>query len=209
MTKKALAMLGLETGEGGAHGVLKVGKGAGGGVSQVGLEFGEGHFDRIEIRAVGRKIAHARSAGGDQGLDAGDFVGGEIVEDDDVALFEFGTQHGSQIRGEDFRVDRAFDQKRSRDFLRPQRGDEGGALPVAVGNRRETTAAPGAASVTPRHLGVEAGLVDEDQPRTIQRGLRLAPTLPRGFDVGPLLLGGVDRFFYSSGPGGRAGARVR
>ena len=64
----------------------------------MGFEFGKGHFDGIEIGAVGRQI---RPTGGDQLRDAGDFVRGEIVEDDDVIGVQCGTEDHLEISGKD------------------------------------------------------------------------------------------------------------
>lgn len=69
--------------------------------------------------------------------------------------------------------------------------------------------AAGCAPVKPRHPGVEAGLVDEDQPCAPPVGLGLAPTTTRGLDLGPCLRGDVRRFFYSSGRVDQVDARAR
>jgi hypothetical protein len=59
--------------------------GAGRCLAQQRFEFGEHFFDGIEVGAVGRKIQDA-GADGDNGLsDAGNFMRGQIVEDDDIA----------------------------------------------------------------------------------------------------------------------------
>jgi hypothetical protein len=47
----------------------------------------------------------------------------------------------------------------------------------------------------PGHLGRGAGLVDEDQVLRIKVGLGCEPGPAPGCNVGPLLLGGVRRFF--------------
>ncbi len=51
----------------------------------MGLEFGKGFFDGIEIGAVGREIAHGRAYRFDRDLNARALVRAEIVHDDDVA----------------------------------------------------------------------------------------------------------------------------
>ena len=50
--------------------------------SQVGLEFGEGHLDGIEIRAVSRKEQEPAAALLQGLCRAWTFVGGQVVEDD-------------------------------------------------------------------------------------------------------------------------------
>jgi hypothetical protein len=47
----------------------------------------------------------------------------------------------------------------------------------------------------PRHLGVGAGLIDEDELVRIKINLRRKPRFARRRNVGPLLLGGVRGFF--------------
>ena len=62
-----------------------------GGSAQVGLEFGKGHFDGVQIGAVGGQVVELRAAGGDGFGHAGHFVRGEVVADDEVACVESGA----------------------------------------------------------------------------------------------------------------------
>ena len=57
-----------------------------GSFSQVGLELGEGHLDRVEVGAVGRQEQKPCALFADERLGFRAFVAGQIVEDDDVAL---------------------------------------------------------------------------------------------------------------------------
>src|SRR6185503_21356593 len=100
MAKKCLAVSGSESGEAVCNGDLKLGEGAGRGLPQLGFEFGESHFNGIEVGAVSGQVADGGTFGGDQLGHAGDFVGGEVIEDDDVVLFEFRTQNLAQVSGE-------------------------------------------------------------------------------------------------------------
>lgn len=59
-----------------------------GGFSQ-GFELGEQLLDRIEVRAVWRKVEEARACGFDQCSHLPPLVAGEVVYDDDVAGLEF------------------------------------------------------------------------------------------------------------------------
>ncbi len=78
MAKEPLAGCGVEgeeiLGEGAREFIL----GAGGGVAQVGFEFGDHEFDRVTIRTVSRQVAHAGAVGRDQGGDAGGPMRGEV-----------------------------------------------------------------------------------------------------------------------------------
>jgi hypothetical protein len=53
----------------------------------------------------------------------------------------------------------------------------------------------GAAAPLSNHFGVGSGLVDEDKLAGIKARLFGFPRLPCFSDVGPFLLGGVQRFF--------------
>ncbi len=169
------------------------------------LEFGERQFNGIEIGAVGRQVADAHPLGREQPADAMDFVGGEVVEDEDVARTQLGTEHLLQVSCENLGIDGSFDQKRSFDAFMAQGGNEGGALPVAVRDDAETTLTQRTTPMVAGHFGVQAGFIDKDQMANIPAGLLPAPQSPGGFNVRPILLGGARRFFYSSGrvvPGG-------
>jgi len=52
------------------------------------LELCEGHLDRVHIGAVGRQVEDLGAAVGDRFSDAGDLVGGQVVEHHDIAALE-------------------------------------------------------------------------------------------------------------------------
>ncbi len=62
--------------------------GPGADLAENGFELGEDLFDGIEVRAVGRPVEWGCANRLDGLAYAGDFVGGEVVHDDDVALGE-------------------------------------------------------------------------------------------------------------------------
>jgi hypothetical protein len=66
-------------------GLPEVGYGSRFGGAQRGLELGEGHFDGIEVGAVGRQAAQACAGGIDRLSDAMDLMRGQIVHDDKIA----------------------------------------------------------------------------------------------------------------------------
>ena len=78
-----------------------------------------------------------------------------------------------------------------------QSRNEGGRLPVAIRHFRQTTLSDLRTPIKARHLGVEARLIDEDQPLNRPVSLLLLPALAGGLEVLPVLLGGAQRFFYS------------
>lgn len=60
--------------------------------AEMSLELGEGHFDRVEIWAVGRQKQEPTSVGLEQRRGLVALVGGQVVEDDDGAGLELGDE---------------------------------------------------------------------------------------------------------------------
>jgi hypothetical protein len=109
--KEAPAVLSREGVEGRRYRAQKVLQGAGRCLSQVCFKFGERQFNRIEVGTVGRQVADAHAMGREQTVDIGDFMGGEVVEDQRIALAQLGTEHLLKIRREDIRIDGPINQK--------------------------------------------------------------------------------------------------
>ena len=57
------------------------------------LELREGELDRVHLGAVGRQVEDLGTAGGDSLADAGNLVGWQVVEHDDVAATEGRGEH--------------------------------------------------------------------------------------------------------------------
>jgi len=177
---------------------MEILQGAGSGLAQMRFKFGESQFNGIEIGAVRRQVADANPSSRKQLADVMDFVGGEVVEDERIALAQLRTEHLLKISRENLGIDGTFDQKRSFDAFMAQGRNEGGALPVTVRDGAETTLAHRAATMVAGHFGVQACFIDKYQLADIPAGLLLSPMPPGGFNVRPILLGGARRFFYSS-----------
>ena len=188
---------------------MKIIQGAGSRLPQMRFEFGESQFNGIEIGAIRRQVAEAIPSSRKQLADVMDFVGGEIVEDERIAMAQLRTEHPLQINREHLGIDGTFDQKGRFDAFMAQGRNEGGTLPVAVRDGAETTLAHRAATMVAGHLGVQAGFINEHQLANIPVGLLLSPKPPGGFDLRPILLGGARRFFYSSNRVVPAGATMR
>lgn len=164
----------------------------------MGFELGEGHFDWIEIRAVGRQEQEPSSAVANGFLGPGALMGGEIVEDDDVSRLEGRGQLGLDISFEDFAVHRRIDDEGRREACRCQGGDEGLRLPVTERCLGMQPLALQAAPAQPRHLGRRPSLVNEHQPVEGLPHPRLAmlnPFAARLADVWPVLFAGPQCFF--------------
>jgi hypothetical protein len=188
---------------------MKVIQGAGRRLAQMRFEFGESQFNGIEIGAVRRQVADANPSSREQPADVMDFVGGEIVENEHVALAQLRTEYLLKVNRENLGIDGAFDQKGSFDAFMAQGRNEGGTLPVAVRDGADTTLAPWTATMVAGHLGVQAGFINKHQLADIPAGLLPSPIPPGGFNVRPILLGGARRFFYSSDRVVPAGATKR
>jgi hypothetical protein len=178
-------------------------------LAQMRFKFGESQFNGIEIGAVRRQVADAHPASRKQLADLMDFVGGEIVEDERIAMAQLRTEHPLQINREHLGIDGTFDQKGRFDAFMAQGRNEGGTLPVAVREGAEATLAPRTATMVTGHGGVQAGFINKHQLADIPAGLLPAPPLPGGFNVRTILLGGARRFFYSSDPVVPVGATER
>ena len=119
----------------------------------------------------------------------------EIVHDNDVARPEHRHEQLLDIGTEASAVDRAVEDAGCHQPVAAQGSEEGQRLPMAV--RRE--AAQTLTSLSPAaqrgHVGLDPGLIDEDQPPRVETCLQGAPALPPAGDVGAGLLKGEQRFF--------------
>jgi hypothetical protein len=202
VAKESLAVGGGETIQGTGHCRLELIQRPGGRLTQMGFEFCEGQFNRVEVRTVGWQITKAHASVRKYLAYPLDLVRGQIVQDERVARMQARPEHLLEINREDLSIDRSVHQKRSINLFVAQGRNEGGTLPVTVGHRTQTTLAAGAAAMQPGQLGVQAGFIDKDQPADIPMALLTPPMRPRSFNVGSVLLGGARRFFYSSTPSG-------
>ena len=86
------ALVGHEEPEGRRHQLADVVERARARGAEERLQFGERQFDRIEVGTVGRQKAQMRPGLLNRRADLGLFVGGEIVEHDDIARRSVGTR---------------------------------------------------------------------------------------------------------------------
>lgn len=163
--------------------------------SEEGLQLGEDQFDRIEVGAVGRQVEEAGSGLFDEAAYAQDLVGGEIVHDDDVAGAQGRDQDLLDVDEEGFAVHGAVEDEGRDQAVAAQTGGEGGGLPVSPGLSADQPSAPWRAAPGADHLGVGAGLVDEDQLVRIEARLIGPPAGPRRRDVRSFLFGRLQGFF--------------
>ncbi|AGG71295.1 putative TRm2011-2 protein (plasmid) [Sinorhizobium meliloti 1021] len=122
-------------------------------------------------------------------------MGAEIVQDDDVAGFEFRHQNLLDIDAEAFAIDRAIEDKGSADAVGPECGDKGHGVPMAEGGVAHQSFAARRPAPQRRHVRLRPGLIDENEAGGINSGAVLQPSCPVAGDVGPLPFAGDQRLF--------------
>jgi len=154
------------------------------------LELGEDLFDRIEVGTVGRQEQKACAPGPDRSPDGGSLVAGQVVEDDDVAGREGGTELFLDPCGEASGIDRLVEDEGGIDPVAAQRGDEGHGLPVTIRDLGMEPLTFGRPASQRGHVGFGPSLVHEDQAPGVRPRLVLLPLLAPPGDLWPQLLGG-------------------
>jgi len=91
----------------------------------MGFEFGEGQFNRIEVRTVGWQITQTHASVGENLAHALDLVRGQIVQNERIARMQTGPEDLLKINREDLGIDRPGHQKRSFKLFEAQRRNEG------------------------------------------------------------------------------------
>src|SRR5690348_17725198 len=92
-------------------------------------------------------------------------------------------------------IDRPVEDARGGEPIATQSTQEGQCAPVAVGGEAAQPLALRAPSAQRRHVGLDPGFVDEDQPLWIEIGLPGSTALTPARDVGAGLLKGEQGFF--------------
>lgn len=127
------------------------------------FEFREELFDRIEVGAVRRQEDEFRSGPADHGTDFLALVAAEVVEHDDVTGLERPDQFGLDIGFESLAIDRSVQHPWRIDPVAAQGRDEGHRLPVSMRDMRDEPLAAVAPASQRGHVGLDPGLVEEDQ----------------------------------------------
>lgn len=126
-----------------------------------------------------------------------DFVSGQVVHDNGVARPQRWGEQLFDIGQEGLAIHRAVQNKRRDQAVGAQSRGECCRLPVSMWNGRTTSLAAWRAPVKPRHFGVGAGLVDEDEALGVKIDLRFEPLLTCGIYIAAPLFGGVRCLFLS------------
>ena len=159
------------------------------------LDLGEDLLDRVEIGRVWRKIPEPGSGVADRTPDRGGLVAAEIVHDDDITGFERQDEVLLDIGTEAGAVDRPIEDAGCGKPIMAQRAEEGQRAPMAMWRKPAQPLALRSPAAQRRHVGLDPGLVDEDQLVRIEARLQRAPALPPADDTSPRLLKREQRFF--------------
>lgn len=174
-------------------------EGCGGDASELGLELGEGHFDRVEIGTVGRQEEEPGASFGQALGRTVALMDREIVEDDDVALGQCWGELGLDVEIEGDAIHGLVDDPWCGQAMAAQAGDEALSLPMPEGGRGGQPLPTRAAAPQPDHLGVDRGLVDEDDAVRLEPHQGLAardPELTLLSNVRACAFRCHQRFFY-------------
>lgn len=142
-----------------------------------------------------RQVEDLDPARGDGLADAGDPMGWQIVEDDDIAALEGRRQHIADVDPERIAIHRPVEDRWRGEPRQPQACDEGHRLPVAERDGIAAALADRRPAMESGHLGVDPGLIEKDQCLRVDERLGCLPQPPPRGDVGAILLGCAQRFF--------------
>ena len=109
-------------------------------------------------------------------------------------------QHFAQVGLEDLCVGRALDGHAGAGPVQPDRGNHRGGSPVAVRSVADQSLALGRTAAQPRQIGFGGRLVDEDQPRRVERTLAPLTAASGPRHVRPVLFSRIERLFLYVSP---------
>lgn len=127
--------------------------------------------------------------------DSDGLVGRQVIHDDNVAGLKCRHQHLLDISDKSGPIHGAIEHHGRRHSSASEGSDEGGCLPVAMGDWRATALASFCTAIEPSHLGRCTRLVDEDQLIGIEVELTGKPGPATGQNIRTFLFGGVCGFF--------------
>ena len=159
------------------------------------LQFGERHFDGIEVGTVGRKKAEMRPGLLDGRSHLGLLVGGEVVEHDDIAAAQRRHEDLLHVGAECGVVDRPIEDGRGRQLRGAQGRDDRVRLPMTARRVIPNPGPAGTAGVAASQISGHARFVDEDVRSRVVKRQRLSPPPSGGGDVRSTLFVGVYGFF--------------
>lgn len=110
--------------------------GCGLGPSEQRLQLGKDLLDCVQVRRVGWQVEQASAGGLNRLAHTGNLVGGEVIEDKNIALGEGGHEELPDIGEEGLAGHRPVKHKGCDEAGAAQASAEGGGVPVAVRRHR-------------------------------------------------------------------------
>ena len=127
------------------------------------FELGESLFDWIEVGAIGWQVAQRRTGSLDRFLDAGDFVTGEIVHHDDIALVQGRGEKVLDIGQETRSVHWPIKDTGCGDLIVAQSGNECRRHPMAMRHGRDEPLPARSTPIKPHQIGLCPRFINEDK----------------------------------------------
>jgi len=159
------------------------------------FQFGEGEFNRIEVRAVGRQKPELGTRRLDRLTHLRLFVSGEVVEDDHVAAPQGRRKDLFDVREKRRVIDRPIEHRRRPQPLESQRRDNRVHLPMAAWGVIAKARATRTPTIAADQIRRDAAFVEKDVLSDIAERQPRPPSAPFSDDVRPSLFVGVYGFF--------------
>jgi hypothetical protein len=159
------------------------------------FQFGEGLFDRVEVRAVGRKKPDMRARPFNRRANLRLLVHRQVVEHDDVAGAQRGDQDLFDVREECRIVDGPIEHSGRGEPVEAQARNDRVRLPMAARRMVMQPRPAGAAAIPPQQVGGDAALIEKDVLSYIAQRLQVLPLAARRGDVRTPLFVRVYGFF--------------
>lgn len=159
------------------------------------FQLGEHHFDRVEVRAVGRQEQEMCAAFADCCPCGRALVASQIVQDDDIACLQRRNEALPDPSGERSTIDGPVEHTGCDDAVSAQPGQKGQGLPVTMRNPGDQRLPALAPATGAGHVGLDPGFVDEDKPFRIKAMLVRLPARPEPGNLRSVLLARHQCFF--------------
>lgn len=141
-----------------------------GNAAQVGLQFGEGQLDRIEVRRIGREKAEEATGGFERRADRRVAVHAEIVQDHGRPRNECRHQPLLHPPDKQGAINRSFEDTGSDHAFGTHRHQAGHVGTVIAWNSADHPIPAWSTTTTTGHDGLRAGFIKKDHGRRIERG---------------------------------------
>ena len=119
----------------------------------------------------------------------------KVVHDDDITRLQDRYELLFDISAEVLAVDRSVEDARCGELIAAQSAEEGQGAPMAVRSKASQALAPGPPAAQRCHVGLDPGLINEDELGGIEIALPGSPSRSPARDVGAGLLKCEQRFF--------------